>query len=275
MKSILVATDFSQGAETAVKYAKHLAKISEQKLIYLHIINLPIVDPSFTSNIVAETIDELKKEAEIKLRGIVDSDRTQGVNAEFRTSFEDIINLINVTAEQEDVSMVVVGKTGQRTILDKMLGSTAQSLIGQISEPLLIIPESYSGDILHKLCFATNFENQEILFIKRSLIWQSFSENQLFVTHIIDKDGVEDFEADKVFVDNLNRELSSGAYSFKYYSADDYKSGIKEFIENENISLLFVNTHKRGFLEGIFDPSKTKDVIHSIDVPVMVYSHQK
>ena len=268
MNSILVATDFSEGAEKAIHYAKQLALLQSQKLVYLHVVNLPIVDPAITSNIVAETVDELKNDAKEKLSEFVKKDKLEGINSDFKISFNDILALIQEVGESEEVSFVVVGRSGDRTFLDKVLGSTAEGLINNISYPLLVVPEEFNGEILGRLCYASKLEHDEVDFVRKAMIWQTFSKENLMVCHVLKEHSEEINEMERQFGDNFK----NGGIEFKYFLSDNYRSGITEFLNNEGVTLLFVTSHKRGFFEGIFDPSLTKQVINAIQIPVMIYN---
>jgi nucleotide-binding universal stress UspA family protein len=272
MKSILVATDFSKGAENAVKYAKEIAVSKSQKLIYVHIVNMPIVDPIVSSNVVAETIEELKSGSEQRLKEMTQNDKANGLNSEYRISFNDIIDLIDEIGKTEEVDLVVVGKTGHRTFLDKILGSTAQGLMNQIKQPLLVIPEEYNGPILDKLCYASKLEFNEKKYIAQALEWRSYSDNDLIIGHILEEFPL-DINENEQFIASIDREFENKGYVYKNFAADFYSDGIVEFTEKEGISLLFVTTQKRGFFEGIIDPSKTKAMINKVNVPVIVFSY--
>lgn len=274
MKSILVATDFSKGAENAVKYAKDVAKAKSQKLIYIHIVNLPIVDPIVSSNVVAETIEDLQKDALERFEKIIKKDKEEGFTSDFKVSFNDIIGLIEDIGETEDVDLVVVGKTGHRTFLDRLLGSTAQGLLNQIKYPLLVIPEEYSGAIFSKLCYASKLEFNEKKYLANALEWKKYSDNDLIIAHVIEEFPL-DINSNDQFINSINSEFENKGYYFKNFAADFYTDGISEFTEKEGVSLLFATTQKRGFFEGIIDPSKTKAMITKVKVPVIVYSYSE
>ncbi len=274
MKSIIVATDFSNGAENAVKYAKKIADTKSQKLVYMHVVNLPMVDPIVSSNLVAETIDTLKSDAEIKLKSLVEADKAQGINSDYRVSFDDIVTFLKTISETEDIDLVVIGKTGHRTFLDKILGSTAQNLINDIPYPLLVIPEEYNGEIFDKLAYASKLEFNEKKYIADALEWKKYSGNDLIIAHILEEFPL-DINSNEQFIESINKEFGNEGYYFKNYAADFYSDGITEFTQTEGISLLFVTTQKRGFFEGIIDPSKTKIMINKATIPVVVYNYSK
>ncbi|WP_367915298.1 universal stress protein [Leadbetterella sp. DM7] len=269
MKNILIATDFSKGAENAAGYARNLARMTSGRLTYLHIVTLPVVDPMVTTTFVNDTIDDLKAEAEDRLKRIVEEDKGQGLAADYIISFEDIISTIN---EAEDADLVVIGKTGHRTFLDRLIGSTAQNLINHIAPPLLVIPEDFSGDLFGQLCYASQMEFNEKIYLAQALNWRKYSDADLIIGHIIE-DFPLDINANEQYMASIDRDFQNKGYVYKNFAADVYKKGIAEFIEKEGISLLFVTARKRGFFEGIIDPSQTRKMINDTKIPVVVFNY--
>lgn len=274
MKSIIVATDFSKGGENACSYARKLARLNDFKLIYVHIVNLPIVDPKVASSVVAETADDLREDAEKKLADLVAHDKTVEVTSEFRTAFNDIIGLINEISEEEKVELVVVGKTGQRTFFDRLLGSTAQGLINHVESPLLVIPEDFDGEILKRASYATKLEFDEEEYLENALSWSYFSNKPLILSHINKKHGLENVEFNE-HLEAINLRFRKKGYVYQGFEAGSFTDGIAKFIEENQISLIFLTTQKRGLFEGIIDPSKTKALVNKLQIPVMVYSYNK
>ncbi len=271
MKSILVATDFSKGAENAAGYARALARITSRRITYLHIVTLPIVDPMVSTALVSETIDDLKADAEDRLRKLVALDENRGLTSGYIISFEDIVSTIN---ETPDVDLVVIGKTGHRTFLDRLIGSTAQSLINHIEPPLLVVPEEFSGDIFERLCYASKLEFNEKRHIAKALDWRKYSDHDLIIGHIIEEFPL-DINANEQFKVSIDKDFGKRGYVYKDFAAEAYKRGIAEFIEKEGISLLFVTTRKRGFFEGIIDPSQTRGMINAAKIPVVVFNYDE
>lgn len=274
MNSIIVATDFSKGGENASRYARKLARLNRMKLIYIHIVNLPIVDPQVSSNVVTETVDELRAEAEQKLTEMITNDKSAGVKSEFRTAFNDILGLIEEISETDKVELVVVGKTGQRTFLERILGSTAQGLINHISSPLLVIPEDFEGEILRKVSYATKLEFDEEKYIENALTWSYYSNKDLILSHISNRWGIDN-QKNNERLEAINKRFKNKGYVYQSFESGSFSEGIMKFIEENEISLIFLTTQKRGFIDGIIDPSKTKALLNKLKVPAIVYSYNE
>lgn len=273
MKSILIATDHSKGAENAVKYAKKIAKAKNQKLIYLHVINLPIADSSLSANLLSNTIDDLKADAAEVFEKKIKEDAEQGIQSEYKLSFNDILETINQIGETEEIDLVAIGRTGHRTFLDKILGSTAESLLNKVKYPLLVVPEDYSGEIFQQLAYATQLQFSENTYIEKTLDWKPFTENKIILAHILEKFPLNT-QPTQQFVDSIDKKFDSNFYELKNFESDFFSSGMLEMVDDTSISLLFLTTHKRGFLEGIIEPSKTKNLVNKSTIPLVIYSFE-
>lgn len=274
MKTILVATDFSNGGSNAVKYARKIAKVQKSKILYIHVVNLPVADSFTSTSVITHSVENLKTEAETALQVLVDEDVANNIVSGYKCSFNDIYGLIEEVEKEEEVSLLVIGKTGQRGFIDRLIGSTAQNLINKVHLPLLVIPEAYEGNILDKVCYASKLEFDEETYIGHALEWSAISKTDLVISHIIEEFAL-DINANEQFIASINERFKWEGYSIKNCAADTYKEGITEFVEDEKVSLLIVTSQKRNLLESIIQPSKTKGIINSIQIPILIYNYEK
>jgi nucleotide-binding universal stress UspA family protein len=135
-----------------------------------------------------------------------------------------------------------------------------------------VIPEEYEGSILDKLCYASKLEFNEKKYLSEALEWKKYSQSDLIIAHVLEEFPL-DINENEQFIASIDREFGNIGYVYKNFAADFYTNGIVEFTEREGVSLLFVTTQKRGFFEGIIDPSKTKAMINKVKVPVVVFSY--
>lgn len=270
MKKIFVATDFSKGANNAAHYARILAQKSQSALTYVHIVTLPVVDPMVSAALLSTTIDELKADAEEELKNLVKEDKLQGLESEYIISFEDILETLK---QHNEEGLVVVGKTGQRTFLDKLIGSTAQNLIHHVKQPLLVIPEDFTGDIFENLCYASKLEFDEAKEIAQALEWNKYGKKDMIIAHIIEEFPL-DIQSNTQYIQEILKAFPERGFIIKQYATEVFKKGIFEFIEKEKVSMLFITSKKRNMLESIIDPSATKGILPKANIPIMIFSHQ-
>ncbi|MBK9511417.1 MAG: universal stress protein [Cytophagaceae bacterium] len=271
MKTILIATDFSAGSENARKYGLSLAKNNGHSVKYIHAYTPPVLDPNIPVGLIEETFTETISVIEDNLKKIVEQDLQMGVKSSFLISYSDINSMIEDASQDIDLEMVIVGKTGHTGFLDKVIGSTAEHLVNHIKSPLLIIPEEYDGDIYELICYASELEYDEEKFIEKTLKWKQHSKNNLIIGHIFEKYGLN-LRPDSQFLNSINKSFKNSGIKIIEKAAKTFHRGIVDLIQEEKISLLVLTTHKRGFLDGLINPSKTKSIISDTKIPVLVFS---
>ncbi|RVU24065.1 hypothetical protein EOJ36_09050 [Sandaracinomonas limnophila] len=276
MKNILIATDFSEGSKNAIEHARKIAKQLKAKLIYLHA-HYPIVptnylDPngiylSTPETDIQGTLKDLKK----ALSHFQEEDKKDGISSEIRVELGDLSSCIQTIEEQEKLDLVIISKTSQTNFLDKLIGSTAKGLLHDLHVPLLIIPSNFHADIFEKVLYATQLEFDEIPYIKSALKWSEKGKNKLTIAHLD-----EEFETDLIpnhqFLEEIKEALKKEEVYYKNADTKSFKPGIIRLIKDENASLICLTTHKRNLLTQIVSPSKTRDAIDYLPIPVLVFN---
>ena len=130
---ILIPTDFSSVATTAINHGKKLATIMSGQIIVLHIVEK----------------EAQVQEALAKLKPVVDAIRESGVKAEAKVAVGDFIKQIPVVAESMDVQLIIMGTHGRRGI-QHLIGSYAMKIITASEIPFIVVqdkraPESYKN----------------------------------------------------------------------------------------------------------------------------------
>jgi nucleotide-binding universal stress UspA family protein len=145
MKTILVATDGSEGAGRAVDYAAHLAKKDGDDLLIAHVIGgYGLPDNVFRQFTHAEQA-WLREQQESVSKNILNGARERvhglGVNRvllESRTG--DVAQTIVDIAQEKNVETIVVGKRGVGRIAGLLLGSISQKIVSLAPRPVTVVP---------------------------------------------------------------------------------------------------------------------------------------
>jgi nucleotide-binding universal stress UspA family protein len=141
IKTILYATDFSQGARAAMDHVISLAQDYDAKLILLHVIQDISVAEWYipTTLSVAEVVADIEKNAWQEMEKWA---------AEFAPKVNNIEKIIVrgvpfveiiKTAREKNIDLIVIGTHG-RTGIDHMLfGSTAEKVVRKAPCPVLTV----------------------------------------------------------------------------------------------------------------------------------------
>ncbi len=164
MKHILVPTDFSKNAYSALHYATQLFK--NEKATF-HLVN------SFEADVIAETkgiltskneeiIQRLTNESQdkckqVKHKIILDTENKLH-KFEIISTFLDLQKIINTLIKSKVIDFVVMGTKGVTGTKDVLFGSNTVQVINKLKgAPLLMIPGEMEYVEIKRIGFATNF----------------------------------------------------------------------------------------------------------------------
>ena len=161
---ILVATDFSDSANSALVEAAWLAKRLAAEVTVVHVI--PFTDeslmsfaiyPWYMSADVGAIEQRLRGDSDGQLRDMVAPHRANGVKMSYKTLHgSPVIEIIRLV-EEEGFDLVVVGTHGLSAISRLLVGSTASKLVRKCPAPVLTVKprsEVKSGSILAPIDFS-------------------------------------------------------------------------------------------------------------------------
>jgi nucleotide-binding universal stress UspA family protein len=259
---IIVGFDFSNSSENAVGHAIVWAKKHSAEIVLVNCFMPTIVDPNIPVGSIdmlqMETIKELNEKLGSKAREI----QEKGVPTTFKVVVGDVKFGILATIKEEHAELLILGKTLNPNFLDRVIGSNAQHLLNSLPIPLLVIPEDTKVGDLNVISYATEreFAEQDILDDVKEIAQKFKAEIHIFKVNISTLD-----DAFK----NLNANESKE--KVEEISAENLREGFDKFNEKVGANLLVLTSHKRGVLDGLLAPSKSKVLIPRIKIPVLIY----
>lgn len=140
IRSLLVATDFSPGADRALAWAVHLAARYEAEVHVLHVSHHEAAVRS-PSRLDAGEEASPESVAETPMRRVLQRYREAGVP--LHTHIEQgtaVAPRIARAAHAQHADLVVVGTHGRRGVRRLMLGSVAEEVVRTADRPVLVVP---------------------------------------------------------------------------------------------------------------------------------------
>jgi nucleotide-binding universal stress UspA family protein len=139
---ILFAHDGGMAAERVLVYLEHVARTEQARVIVLHVYELP------ERYIATEGYEDLSDQYSAVAQEVVDDAvaylEERGVTAEGLTLSGDramgSARAILETAEQQEVSLIVMGTRGPSNMAELMLGNVTTEVLRYARCPVLVVP---------------------------------------------------------------------------------------------------------------------------------------
>ncbi len=265
MKTIVCPVDFSEVSENAVTYAARLAKDLNAELVLAHAQHVPVLDAHTPAIAIKDMMEEHQLENNKKLDALASKVKSS-IGGQIRTwqTFGLVVDMIREIDSESSVYLVVMGTKGASNKIDLWIGTTSSDVMERCELPTLIIPPNTIYVGLKKVGFATDFSRETDNGI---LDFQAFVEpfnSALDIIHVSSKkvDADEILEVVKHFEPTANVETISG---------DNVAEELNDYVWENDLQLLGVKRHKRGFISNLFHRSVSKELAITSKMPVLIF----
>jgi nucleotide-binding universal stress UspA family protein len=271
MKTLLVATDFSNTSLNAVNYAADMAAAVNAKLQILHVMQVPVVTdiPEY----IPELEDEMYEQRTHKLQLLKQKlqKRTAGRVAVVCNIMEGGTNsIIKEVAEDKEPLAVILGSKGAGNLQNIVFGSVALHAAKHVQFPVLLIPEKAKFKSVSAIAFATDlvFENPAQL-IKDLRRWLNMFNARLDVVYVDDTGNFKS-EKEKQFA-SLKKHLSRYDVYFNYEVNQFVAGGISSYIKTQKPEMLALLYHKESFLHKLVFKDDLGNIVRNTNIPLLVF----
>lgn len=128
-KNILVPTDLSDGANEALAYACELARLMGARVHLVNVIGIPSLGiPELGMAVSATMIDQIVVDNQTAIDELARTQCTAELG-EVLVRSGDARDVINQTAEELSIDLIVMGTHGRRGLSRALLGSVAETVV--------------------------------------------------------------------------------------------------------------------------------------------------
>ncbi|MCB0583191.1 MAG: universal stress protein [Phaeodactylibacter sp.] len=280
MKNILFPTDLSPAAEKAFIYALHFADKVGAMLTTLHV----YIKPEVKGGKLPHTLSEFYasydlehfqnyKDAIPPLRDIQEANGFSHVKVvHLLKGGGKVLPTILQTAKEEDADMIIMGTTGARGLREIFLGSNAGEVLENADCPVIAVPEKSEFDgRIDQIAFTTTYKDEERKALEKVIAITAPFRPEIHCINV-----------DLSHTESITHQMDAFRASFKgqdnlqfhVLEGNDIKEAIFDFLEKNDIDILAMVTHKRNFLEELFNYSRTKTMSYHARTPVFsIQSH--
>jgi nucleotide-binding universal stress UspA family protein len=268
MKCILVPTDFSDCAKSAVSAAIALASKLRAEIHFLHITEGP--SPAHipkANDIPLKNSQEVYARNELSL--LVALAAKAGVTAAPVLVFDKGNDKIENYIGPLGIDLIVMGSHGAKGIRELVIGSNAQRLIRHSPVPVLVVKKLINDSFkMESIVFASTFKEDVTQPLAQvvNLARLFRARVQILFVNFIDK--VSDQETIDTVVKNFSRLYPDVDFTRSTAESNDEEWGIHGFIEMIDADVVALTTaDKTGFFSR---HSVAEDLVNHERIPVLV-----
>lgn len=273
MKTILVATDFSETASHAAYYSVSMAmQIGFPRIMLYHSYDIPYA----SSDIPLPEPDNIQQlhEKSVAFLEYLKNDLTtvagQQITIDIHTNESPLLLAIETFVQEEDIQLVVMGTTGKRKIEKILLGSNCQSLAKECTVPLLLVPYEAPVERIKRIVLATDLkevaEISPVMTIKNLI---HALQAKLFILNV-DYNESEHYSPDIIAQQKaLHKLWDDENPEYHFTNNKDCAAGIAAFAEEKDIQLVIAIPRKHSFFQSLFHRSLTEKLAYHSHIPLL------
>jgi nucleotide-binding universal stress UspA family protein len=272
MKKILFPTDFSDVSKNAFVYALKLADAIDAEIITLHVYQLDspaYLDVSIYLQEIYEyeelsNFENLKDEIPL-LRSIAEANNLGHIKMSNILNQGNLSQEIVAITKKENIDFVVMGTKGATHLSEIFLGTETTKVMNDSNAVVLAIPEKCQYTPINKILFTTKYEMSDVGALKKVKALADVFHSHIDCLNIkpphkvYNDDFIVDFK--NIFKDQ----------DIKFHSeiSTDIEGVILNFIEKNNINMVAMHIHHKGFFEKLFNVSLSKKLAFHIQIPIL------
>jgi len=286
MKTIILATDFSESSRDAVRFGYRLACFIKAKVVIVNamIIAAEIPQTGFVTW-PDEEFDGLLKDYEVEIKKIKAELEGQVMPGAFCPQVICINEAGRLTEVIKNATvaynsdLVVIG-THQGGLFSRLLiGNHAEQLMDAATGPLLIVKPGTIFQPLKKIAFATEFKNpeQDLEVIYRLITFAKSLNAEILLAHISDDHENAD-SLHKTMAEYLLELSNKADYPHIYYRLiynSKTEDGLTWLCEHGQVDMLAMAHRSRNLLAEYFGVSHTKKMNKLSGLPLLVFPLNK
>lgn len=279
MKTILVPTDFSNNAETALHFAMLVAQKLTAKLIVVHAYEMPAAAAPVSYELMELEKREYKSTANKKLMALEQQlKHVNGIRYETVLKEGQVLAVLLDCIQEQKADLVIMGTKGAGAFSGAIFGSTTSNLMAKTDCPVMAIPFGikFSADI-KRMTYATDYKASDIHAIDKLVEFARLFHSQINVLHI-SGDEIEAEEEKNLmndFMNKVNKKIEYNNISFQILHGNDVEEKLEEYLSEDNTDMLVMSTHKRGLMDKIFGKSTTKEIVLETTIPLLAFHFTK
>ncbi len=286
-KNIVIATDFSDESLIAYHYAHRLASHFQASLKVIHAFQIFVntARPELTE-LATPSISDLQKLNEDRMLEFIqqmnnslDSETlvaTQvNVTTEVKVGFaaECLIEI----SKDPSVDLLVLGTSGEKNWLDRLLGSVSVEVSQGAHCPVLLVPQKAVFRGIRHILYGVSQESAKPNTLRITVDWAKYFQSKVHFVHVDtdSHDGLQETTR-HFFIHYIDQYAPDLPYSLSAINATSVMKGLWGYSVKNEVDLVVVVSHHRDFWERFNHHSVSKELSLHARLPILyLYSDEK
>ena len=270
MKRILHATDYSENAIPALKYAFNLSKKLNASLFVIHVFDsLPL------------GLDGEKDNKHLSILTEFCEKHYDGDIEELDISFDaiedkSIVHAILKKSYSLHADLIISGTKSEKVIKELVLANKAKQLIEKAPCPVLTVPKEQKEHKIDKIVYASDFEENDISAIYDLVSIAKPYGATIKIIHISAKEDDKGVKKIDWFTTLLNDKIKYNNIDIEIIYSKNIFDSLKTYLEKENADMVtMLERNSKGIMNKLFHIDLVKKMETLGDIPLMSFNQNR
>ncbi len=270
INTILIATDFTEKSNNAVRMALHIASRHHSRIFVLHNINnYFVIDRTGKQVLGSDIIKENLEKAQTALTSLKSKVQEQYPDLLIETVIKNdsLIHGINEVVDLEDVDLVISGTSGKQNFTQVVLGSMSYEILTGVNCSVLLVPESCEKYAFERILVPIRVMDD--LFDKIDLSLTIAKKNK-GVINLLGISSGDDINKIRNAYQQAKKTLDYKAqeYQSQFLLTRDKASQISKYSKEDEADIIILNYQDENSWKSFFLENFFKQVINNTDIPL-------
>ncbi len=270
INTILIATDFTEKSNNAVRMALHIASRHHSRIFVLHNINnYFVIDRTGKQVLGSDIIKENLEKAQTALTNLKSKIQEQYPDLLIETVIKNdsLIHGINEVVDLEDVDLVISGTSGKQNFTQVVLGSMSYEILTGVNCSVLLVPESCEKYAFERILVPIRVMDD--LFDKIDLSLTIAKKNK-GVINLLGISSGDDINKIRNAYQQAKKTLDYKAqeYHSQFLLTRDKASQISRYSKEDEADIIILNYQDENSWKSFFLENFFKQVINNTDIPL-------
>ena len=267
-------------------------KAGTEEIVLLHVIDVAKLPMDKYEGYSIQDVKRLTEIADVKMdepvRLIEDAELMAKKRIEVGVPYREILKV----AKEEEVTLIVAGRQKRGLLGEVFIGSNTDRVIryGNIPVHILKYPAIFGADketgkwfcerMFRKILYPTDWSDCAREALKYLKAMKNAGVEEVVVAHVMNEKAMRlqpsekfrEFERiDKEKLETIKRELEEEGFRVKTrLHVGTVRTDVIKIAREEDVSLIIMGTHGKGYVEGILWGSVSRNVVEYSDRPVLL-----